>query len=495
MMARLGTLAARPGLLLSILIVLGVGLRVATALALPNVHHPDEIYQALEPAHRLLTGWGVVTWEWREGIRSWLLPGVLAGLMYIPTALGASGGVALGVVYGCFAALSASVIVVGYRLGQQAFGLAGALLVGGVCVVWPDLVLFGPKASTDAIAADLLIVAAYLGHRTNAVEPGRLARHAFVTGLVAGAVFCIRFQMAFALAAIAVWTCRRDLRGRWLAFVAGAALPVILEGVLDFYTLGSPLQSIWKNAWVNVVENRSAQYGVESPFFYFGRWIDLWGGATAPIAVLFLVGARKAPLLAICAAAIWLSHLPLGHKEARFLFPSIPMILIVAALGTCGVARSLSRAYPRVSEPAWTGAVLAGWIAVAITVGLAVGFRTEWRNERDALRLQAEIRGKHDVCGIGLVAAHWVALGGYAWFDQPAPIDVYGEEPPFDAAALARTADIRAFNYAVTPLTTPIAPGFSVVRCEGDLCLQHRSGGCVRDRSAEINNVLVAHHR
>src|SRR5512143_2896486 len=59
----------------------GLALRVYLAIAFPNIYHPDEVFQTLEPAHRLATGWGIVTWEWRVGIRSWLLPSILAGLM------------------------------------------------------------------------------------------------------------------------------------------------------------------------------------------------------------------------------------------------------------------------------------------------------------------------------------------------------------------------------------------------------------------------------
>ena len=57
-------------------------------LLVPVTHHPDEIYQYWEPAYRLLTGDGIVAWEWREGIRGWLLPTLLA----IPMALGRAVG-------------------------------------------------------------------------------------------------------------------------------------------------------------------------------------------------------------------------------------------------------------------------------------------------------------------------------------------------------------------------------------------------------------------
>ena len=44
-----------------------------------SAHHPDELIQYLEQAHRIVFGYGVVPWEFREFIRSWLIP-----LMLVP---------------------------------------------------------------------------------------------------------------------------------------------------------------------------------------------------------------------------------------------------------------------------------------------------------------------------------------------------------------------------------------------------------------------------
>lgn len=76
-----------------------LAVRLLSVLLLPQtMFQPDEYYQALEPAHRLVFGYGFLTWEWRdlpsalgsspEGwwdevvvqgrLRSWLWPGVFA---------------------------------------------------------------------------------------------------------------------------------------------------------------------------------------------------------------------------------------------------------------------------------------------------------------------------------------------------------------------------------------------------------------------------------
>src|SRR6185369_14224273 len=42
---------------------------------------PDEVYQSLEQAHRLVFGFGFLPWEFDVGARSWVFPGLLAAPM------------------------------------------------------------------------------------------------------------------------------------------------------------------------------------------------------------------------------------------------------------------------------------------------------------------------------------------------------------------------------------------------------------------------------
>ena len=74
----------------SLALCLGVAflIRVLLAWFVPGAWRPDEFFQYLEPAHRLSFGTGIITWEWRVGIRSWLVPGFFALLMMVGQWLG-----------------------------------------------------------------------------------------------------------------------------------------------------------------------------------------------------------------------------------------------------------------------------------------------------------------------------------------------------------------------------------------------------------------------
>ena len=36
-----------------------------------GIYWPDEIHQSLEPAHRLVFGYGLIAWEFSDGARNW----------------------------------------------------------------------------------------------------------------------------------------------------------------------------------------------------------------------------------------------------------------------------------------------------------------------------------------------------------------------------------------------------------------------------------------
>jgi len=54
-----------------------------SAVAVLGRLHPDEVYQFLEPAFFKVHGYGVLAWEWRQGLRNWAAPLVLAGLLKV----------------------------------------------------------------------------------------------------------------------------------------------------------------------------------------------------------------------------------------------------------------------------------------------------------------------------------------------------------------------------------------------------------------------------
>ncbi|HEX6240612.1 MAG TPA: hypothetical protein VFZ61_06960, partial [Polyangiales bacterium] len=58
--------------------------------------HPDEYFQYLEPAWFHVTGTGLATWEWRDGVRSWVLPFYNGAWLALLLKLGVRPGASVG---------------------------------------------------------------------------------------------------------------------------------------------------------------------------------------------------------------------------------------------------------------------------------------------------------------------------------------------------------------------------------------------------------------
>lgn len=76
------------------MILLPLAVRVLIALCTRTFFQPDEYFQALEPAHHLVFGYGHLTWEWvnPQPIRSILYPALNIPVYWILKVLGLDGG-------------------------------------------------------------------------------------------------------------------------------------------------------------------------------------------------------------------------------------------------------------------------------------------------------------------------------------------------------------------------------------------------------------------
>ena len=66
-------------------LVLAIAVRVSIALITRTFFQPDEYFQALEPAHFLVFGYGDLTWEWtsKPPIRSILYPALNVPIYWV----------------------------------------------------------------------------------------------------------------------------------------------------------------------------------------------------------------------------------------------------------------------------------------------------------------------------------------------------------------------------------------------------------------------------
>jgi hypothetical protein len=482
---------------LAAVLLVAFALRFGLALRFPNISRADEVFQALEPAHRLFSGWGIVTWEWRDGIRSWIFPGFLAGLMHLAAGLHLGPAGYLKVISAVLSIVSLLPILVAARLGEYHAGRIGALFSALLCAFWPDLVYYGPKTLTEVQAGNLLIVAIGLAEllprspepaSTNPASTNKVAIQCAGIGAVLGLVFALRFQLAPVLVLVAVWAARRSLRARWLPLLAAAAIPVAAMGVVDLVAFGSLFQSIWKNLRINLLEGRSLFYGEASPIWYGLFLVRAWGAAVLPLAAAFAVGARRSPLSALAAITVILSHSVIAHKEISFIYAAFPPALITAGIGTAIAVRWLHRTLLATVPIARIAAATAClWLAIIGCTAISGDFPQRWRQGADYIAAFAALRDRPDLCGIGFydLSLRWGRTAGYSILDRPVPILMLRDPAALEAAS-------GSVNYLLASHDLArYVPGFKTESCSEEFCVMHAERACIPTDRFGINDYLV----
>jgi len=460
--------------------------RLAVPYWLPGIHHPDEIFQSLEQAHRLVFGYGVVPWEFRDGARSWLLPGLLSLPMWLGEQLAPGTTAYRYFAVGLVALLSASIPVVGYLWGRR-YSRTHAWLAAAVLLGWHELVLFGARALAEVVGGTFLFAGVWLCSERDTDQP---RRRALLAGLCLGLAFVFRFHLAPAIALAAIWLARGDLRDRWLPMLAGGIAPVALLGTIDWITWGVPFRSVIGNFAANIVEGRSHIYGVSPWYWYLWQFGVRWQVGAALLLLPALLWSRRQPLPLLTAAVIVVAHSAIAHKEYRFLYPAIPLVLVAAALGAAEISLKLRAA----GRARWLPAALVALALLgSLTLSLQPPAQDEWLRGKAGLELLARA-GREAHCGVALVGGRWDMTGGYTWLHRDLPLHLLY---PDDRAKW----DLQSFDVWIAPegwLQQQVpAPGFVQRECtwqgaQGfrNLCYWRRSGACRANPSTEAPSVM-----
>src|SRR5438093_3518130 len=128
------------------LLVIGLLVRICAALIYDQIHHPDELFQYLEQAHRIVFGYGYIPWEYRFAARSWILPGVISPILYLCKILRIDDPVLyvnLVKVFFCF--ISTSLIYSAYIIGREISSNHAGILASIFVCFWYELIFFASR--------------------------------------------------------------------------------------------------------------------------------------------------------------------------------------------------------------------------------------------------------------------------------------------------------------------------------------------------------------
>ncbi len=444
----------------------------------PSIYWADEIFQSQEPAHRLAYGPGIVTWEYRLGVRSWILPALIAAIMKSTAWIGPGSS---GYVFGTalfFALISLTVVWFAFSWCQTYFGIQYAALAAFSTAIWFELVNFGPRALNELLAGNLFLPAIYLGSLPSDARVENKCRLILI-GLLLGLTACLRVQYAPAVLVAGLWIMSRNWKARLLPVGAAAVAVVAIFGIVDALTWSFPFYSYWAYFRENIVNHKAAGFGTLPWYYYF---VSLFVH-TGPLALFALIGVRRSPILGWISLAVLLPHCMIAHKEFRYIYPVLPILLVLAAIGQIDSLQFIERKMQWRLSPQNTFFIAA---SVVLLCSLALASRfPRWQKARGGLRAFSLLSTDQDACGLAMLNVNWWDTGGYTYLHRPIPIFFL---PSSDDG----TAISQSFNRLVAPQSNAVPlPGYKVSSCRDGICVYRREGPCQAGGSEfEINEYL-----
>jgi GPI mannosyltransferase 3 len=469
-----------------LLVLLALALRIGLAEKITTVFQPDEIFQSLEPAHRLAYGYGVITWEWIVGMRSWVVPFFLSVIMRLTGWMGAgSSGYLLGVTV-ILSILSLTSIWFAYAWARRVSGELAGWIAALACTLHFTLVYFSPRAFSEVIAAHVLLPGLYFGAFA---EGKQEKKRLFLAAALCGLAVCLRLQLAPAVLVALVYFVYPGSRHsgwrypgwrrRWLPVLGGFLLPVLVFGLVDKITWSYPWQSFVVYFVMNVVKGRASTYGTDPWYAYAEDLLRLLG----PWLLFVWHGARRSPFLAVLVLVIVVSHSFLAHKEIRFIYPVVPIALTLASIGLVEIF----------SKPDWkfvprlgSRAILATSLGVILISSFFSLYALRGKvKSMGAMQAMAALSRDGNVCGVGLDNVPWWSTGGETYLHHNVAL--------LDLDSPSRLeADSGDVNVLLAPEgSTGVHTGFTLTACWNNVCVLKRPGGCAAAPAADEVNAYM----
>ncbi|KAK9097974.1 hypothetical protein Syun_025019 [Stephania yunnanensis] len=342
--------------------------RMVNSLLVQTYFNPDEHWQALEVAHRIVFGYGQLTWEWSKGIRSYLHPMVFV-LMYKFMAF--------------------------FHLDTPYFMLKAPRLLQSIFSSIGDLYLyklshrvFGKRVAQWTIFAQLtnwFMFFCFTRTLSNCLETvlTLMGLYYFPSFRESSKPSCVTSRtLGLALAALAC-AIRPTSAITWLyigllellethdrmAFVFLEVAPtgfvvLALTHLLDWWMYGYQTLVPLNFLKFNFLSSGGDYYGTHKWHWYLTQGFPVMLFTFLPFCIVGIFQSKRWKLFGLMAWVIGLYSL-LGHKEFRFVLPVLPIALMFSgySLATleAGVGSNNKRKIPSKNDNNRTSKV---WLAI-----------------------------------------------------------------------------------------------------------------------------------
>lgn len=314
--------------------------RLVSVFVIQTAHVPDEYWQSVEVAHRLAFGYGYLTWEWREGIRSYVYPFLISIVYRI------LGFLHLDYVsflttspYILQALLSAFADYRFYVWTKNKWALFS------LCINW-YWYYCAPRTLSNTLETSLTTIALSIFPWRDSASKNN------------GYLWIVAFLCAIRPTAAVIWTplclyhvltttcSKAALFAEYLVIgIATLATTTLIDTICYGRLVITPLEFLR----VNIFNQVGNFYGSEPIFWYFIIGIPVLLG---PHCFTFLIGAsqvllhpakfhRQAVMLVAIGWTVAVYSL-ITHKEFRFILPLLPLFVCIGTSGTSLLNNGLS---------------------------------------------------------------------------------------------------------------------------------------------------------
>ena len=458
-----------------LLLTVGAAFRIWLALKGHSIRYPDEIFQTIEQAHRLVFGYSIRPWEFREGVRWMGTPLLLTPPLLLARWLGLGPDFYMPLTRGLLALLSLLPFPVFFVLVRRRAGEAAAVLACLVPLFGFENLDFTGSTLSEAIVAPVLATAICLALL---VDRTSRRRDMIVLGVLLCLSFCLRFHVAPAILAAATVAWVRTGRPQRLTLVATIAAMLAGLSLVDMLFGQWPFQHVWLNIVRNLVDNIADKFGTEPWWFYLAAIWEHWGWSIVPAALLVLWRWRETWLFLLGALAIVAVFSVIGHKEYRFYFPATVLFTFALGWALSSALVWIAHRVPAVGPASWpsllAAAVIVGWSSSGSAYQKVL-------SETDDTRISAELAASRqpDVCGLdNAIRLSVLGTAGFAYFNHDVPFGAVTPESP-------QFPELSHYNYVIgaPDLRAALGADYSQLACwasptSSSLCLYRRPGGC-----------------
>jgi hypothetical protein len=359
---------------------------------------------------------------------------------------------------------------------------------------------------TEMVSGPLVLIATLLALDRNRAK-------LVLAGCLAGLAIYIRYQNGLIAVALLAWLLIQRRRSDAFYYATGAMMTGFAGGLLDLFTWGGLFHSFFTYMRFNLIEGRSADFGIEPMTYYFETFWSAVGISSLALVIGLWEGGRRAiGLLAIVLLYV-AAHSFVAHKEFRFIMPIMPLTLTLSGVGLSALitrfspephknsAKASQHARPirqkkrrAATEPdnrksrvvAATGVRTSIWVASAVLAaamawttvnasfndfgqrrGPLSGPGSVWHTMEDVNRLLWAAGADPDLCGLALGDYGPIWTGGYTYLHRDVPI------------VWVEPIQIQSANYVLARAASPLPEQYKTIKTIGEAKLARRAGTCI----------------